>query len=489
MAGTSTMDNFHRIVHLDLKGAPMKVQYLEKVMYLFKTWGATGILVEWEDTFPYVDELVDIGSNNSTYFGDGLYSVSDVQYIFKVAKYYGLEVIQLIQTFGRMEFVLKYPKWSKLREVPLCPSIICPAKSGSQRLVRTMVDQALALQPDAKYIHIGGDEIWHSRTCVTCESVVTDEIASRGGSTSLYLSHVCSLASYLRQTAPSVQILMWDDVMRPVPFEVLQAYNMGSQVLPVVWDYSMEQIDMDANIWERYKTLFPSVWAASVYKGAASSHQVVVPLERYVSNQEAWVREIARYKPQIKFDGIILTGWSRFDHFATMCELLPMALPCLAVCLKTIVTNNKQIQYEAECLASMNLPGHELVALINKFSELREKCMALARGDLVHTWMNPWQLEHSYINPLQVESIAIEAQDCLEKLYELEPQLRAQFEALTGPRSTAEWIGSKLNPLQEQMQDLFDQANERASMEPGIWPMRQVVEYVEEVELEEVAEQ
>lgn len=33
----------------------------------------------------------------------------------------------------------------------------------------------------------------------------------------------------------------------------------------------------------------------------------------------------------MKFGGLILTGWQRYDHFSTFCEILPMAIPSLIV--------------------------------------------------------------------------------------------------------------------------------------------------------------
>lgn len=90
----------HRLVHLDLKRAPLKVDYLAKVFPLFRDWGATGLLIEWEDTFPYRDNLECIGSHNTE---SKAYSEEDVVQILKLAEESNLSVIPLVQTFGHLE--------------------------------------------------------------------------------------------------------------------------------------------------------------------------------------------------------------------------------------------------------------------------------------------------------------------------------------------------------------------------------------------------
>ena len=43
----------HRIVHFDLKGAPPSIAYMKKVVTMSAHLGATGVLMEYEDMFPW----------------------------------------------------------------------------------------------------------------------------------------------------------------------------------------------------------------------------------------------------------------------------------------------------------------------------------------------------------------------------------------------------------------------------------------------------
>jgi len=48
----------HRLVHFDLKGAPPKLDYILKMLKWVKDTGATGIIIEYEDMFPFSGKLV-----------------------------------------------------------------------------------------------------------------------------------------------------------------------------------------------------------------------------------------------------------------------------------------------------------------------------------------------------------------------------------------------------------------------------------------------
>lgn len=72
-----------------------------------RTWGATGLLLEWEDTFPYNRELSPIGSNGPSSLASG-YTIQEAGHILQIAGDCGLAVVPLVQTFGHMEVCKRY---------------------------------------------------------------------------------------------------------------------------------------------------------------------------------------------------------------------------------------------------------------------------------------------------------------------------------------------------------------------------------------------
>ena len=124
----------HRVVHLDLKGAPPKLSYLHELFPLLREAGATAILLEYEDMFPFWGNLRNISAKNA-------YSQRDVQNLQKWATQNDLLIIPLVQTFGHLEFVLKLDEFKELREVPIYPQSICPSQDKSWTLIKEMIDQ------------------------------------------------------------------------------------------------------------------------------------------------------------------------------------------------------------------------------------------------------------------------------------------------------------------------------------------------------------
>lgn len=129
----------HRLVHIDFKGAPPKLLYLQKLFPLIKRFGGTGLLLEWEDMFPWSGNLSPLAAGNA-------YSKADIREILKMAAANELEVIPLIQTFGHVEFALKLPDFTHLREVQESPQALCPSYNASLRFVEQMVDQVITHQ-------------------------------------------------------------------------------------------------------------------------------------------------------------------------------------------------------------------------------------------------------------------------------------------------------------------------------------------------------
>lgn len=103
-----------RIVHLDLKGAPPTLTYFRQLFPLLYALNVTGVLIEYEDVFPYSEKFT---------HAINTYTKEDIRVLLKLAKKSKIKVIPLVQTFGHLEFVLKVYKFFHLREVHRYPQV------------------------------------------------------------------------------------------------------------------------------------------------------------------------------------------------------------------------------------------------------------------------------------------------------------------------------------------------------------------------------
>ena len=116
--------SLQRIVHIDLKGAPPKASYFEKFIPFLKQNGAHGILLEYEDMFPFEGQLKEARHGLA-------YTLKEVELINKLAKENGLYIIPLVQTYGHLEWLLKVKKFAHLREHSEFPQVITPCLEES----------------------------------------------------------------------------------------------------------------------------------------------------------------------------------------------------------------------------------------------------------------------------------------------------------------------------------------------------------------------
>lgn len=333
-----------RIVHLDFKGARPKTDFLiNEVFPLLESAGATGLLIEYEDSFPYQGRINSASAENSM-------SKREVEKLVRGAAEYNLEVIPLVQTFGHLEHVLKLEEFSALRESAAFPQSICPSNEDSFGVVTEMIDQVLELHPNASRLHLGCDEVFHLAVCQKCRAKlrkINEErkrnrlIPYRDGRFRLFLDHVARLTEYLKKRRPGIIPLIWDDMLRSIPPAELASL---SNVQPVVWTYG-EKVKgpsaIDDSVWRKYSGVFPRIWAASAFKGAFGERLLIPPIEKHLRNNLAWTELLNDGNSNSRFEGLILTGWSRYDHFAALCELLPTSIPSLVIILAGIQGTGK----------------------------------------------------------------------------------------------------------------------------------------------------
>lgn len=78
--------------------------------------------------------------------------------------------------------------------------------------------------------------------------------------------------------------------------------------------------------------MFDNLWGASAFKGAFGETLTVPNIKMHLDNNIAWLGALQEQQDNFKkVQGIVITGWQRYDHLANLCELLPVSLMINAI--------------------------------------------------------------------------------------------------------------------------------------------------------------
>ncbi|XP_038633033.1 hexosaminidase D-like isoform X3 [Scyliorhinus canicula] len=457
-----------KLVHLDLKGAPPKISYLKQILPLFSHLGANGVILEYEDMFPYEGKLQVLRSPNA-------YSPSDIREILTLARMLNFEVIPLVQTFGHMEFVLKHKTFSHLREVKYFPNSLNPHKAESMELVISMIDQITTIHKDLKWIHIGSDEVYYLGEGEESKKLFE---TSQTNNDSLFLSHVKAVASYIITAHPNVKPIFWDDMLRNISEEKLKESMLSQFVEPMIWDYNanFDMHNMELLIQKYQRTGFSHIWFASAFKGATGAAVALTPISYHLANHLQWLK-VAEALPRdsIQLCGIALTGWQRYDHFSVLCELLPVGIPSLAVCLQTLKNgtfSEREEEFVKNCLGfkglmmnfprsedAGNFPGSDIFNRVTQIIALQESVDKLLKENMyIKGWFSNYHRKKKFVHPIMIRHFEGEVRSILANWETAIYELSTALEKIYYPDTVEEWreenINSTLTRLQRFVQDM-----------------------------------
>ncbi|MCM8764600.1 MAG: family 20 glycosylhydrolase, partial [Candidatus Omnitrophica bacterium] len=300
-----------RGIHLDLKGLPPSPARLLEILDLLSYARINCVLVEWEDTYPWKTYKV---LQNGT-----AYSMPTIKNFLARAEKLGIEVIPLVQSFGHLENVLSKKKFKHLREISDNVSDICPLKKGSREIVLDMVKDVLLTHKNIKYFHLGGDEVWSLGSCEKCKKFIRNN-----GKAALYLFHIEPIFEFLN--ASGIRPIIWDDMMRNWNIAELKRIAMHTDLM--CWSYSKDPFTfVKKETMEKFKKAGCKIWAGSAFKGAEGAYIDIPNTETRTINMHQWVK----YAREIKMEGVIATGWSRYNTFVSPCEGIESSLHTLVL--------------------------------------------------------------------------------------------------------------------------------------------------------------
>ncbi|NXD40726.1 HEXDC Hexosaminidase, partial [Copsychus sechellarum] len=452
-----------RLVHLDLKGAAPRVSYLEQVFPLLSQLGANGVLMEYEDMFPFKGELEILRSPYA-------YSEEDIERIQQLAEQHKLEVVPLVQTFGHVEFILKHEKYQHLREVERFPNSFNPHVPGTLALLKSILSQVIEKHRRSTWIHIGADEVFHLGEGMDSKNWMSH---NKGDVGTMYLKHIKEILGFLTAQYWGLQVLMWDDMLRKISVGALRGEGTGTALVAPVPGSSAAP-----TLCPPWQALLPVPAGAHALPCGSQRNMRSLRLPPAAGTNVPSLLSvpaesgIAKHSRAGTVQRWCLSLSCRYDHYSVLCELLPVSIPSLAICLQTLVNGGfteeakrkvldvlglESVQLEqSTCEGRGAFPGVEIYHMVEQVNgHLKESILkALEEESAIKGWFSPYHRKRQFGNPRNMESFGSKVLKLHDDWESFVRDLHAQLDRIYFPDIVEEWMEENVNPYLDQLRDL-----------------------------------
>lgn len=154
------------------------------------------------------------------------------------------------------------------------------------------------------------------------------------------MNHVLKVADIVEHLSHNTTVLIWNDILLETNKDFWKTKERINNIEVVYWHYRPNIYLSHPALYRQHK-VFPNIWIASAFKGADGINAILPNITNRALNTMSWMTQIMDYRfggenSVYNFKGIFLTGWSRYNHFGPICDLLVPSIPSLLFDLQIV---------------------------------------------------------------------------------------------------------------------------------------------------------
>ena len=279
-----------RCDYFDLRSIHPPFEHMLENIVTISEAKLNGLVVEYEDKLP-IGEPFNV-CNPHFHFTDQM-----LDRLKKQCWLHFIDLIPLQQSFGHVEYILKDPRYTYLREIPEAVGEMCPFRKGSFDISKALIDEMAKRHPESRFLHIGCDEVWSLGQSEECKA----DGRSRCAIFIEYVNRIIDEACRMGKTP-----LLWHDMLENATLEELS--RLDKRAIVCIWIYNRNDlIARVADFSGKLDSLGITYWACPAVRAWDEDDRQNYPvLAQRLKNITYWSECISRFS----IKGVINTNWA-----------------------------------------------------------------------------------------------------------------------------------------------------------------------------------